>query len=222
MTIKKNDFVEIEFTGKFNGNIFDTTDRKKAKEIGLDADIKPIIVSVGNQMLLKGFDSSLEGKEIGKNYSVHLKPEDAFGKRQPSLIKIMPKKVFIERNINPVQGMTVQLDNYIARILSASGGRIITDFNNPLAGKEIDYDFIIKRNVEDDKEKINALQDFFFKKRFDFSIEGKKVIFKDEKIKPFLEMLKEKFKEMTGFEFEVARREKKESKGKIKEEKKNE
>ena len=202
-TLQKNDFIEIEFTGKANNEIFDTTDKEEAKKLGLEADVKPLIVSIGYQMLLKGFDDSLEGKETGKKYSIKLSPEKAFGKRQPSLIKTMPIRVFHEKQMNPYPGMSVQLDDYIAKILSVSGGRVIVDFNNPMAGKEIEYDFTIKRKVDDSKEKINALQDFFLRQRFDFEIKDNKVIFKKEEIKPFVEVFKQKFKDMTGLDFEV-------------------
>jgi len=206
--IQKNDFIEIEFTGKANDEIFDTTNKKEAEQMNPEIDIKnikPIVVSVGNQMLLKGFDDELEGKEIGKKYSIHILPEKAFGKRDPSMIKTIPMRVFKEKNINPVPGMALQLDNYIAKVLSVSGGRIIVDFNNPLAGKEIDYDFKITKKIEDINEKINSLQDFFFKQKFEFKIDekNKKVIFKDEKIKPLIQMFNQKFKDMIGFDFEV-------------------
>jgi len=203
MQTNKNDFIEIEFTGKANGEIFDTTNKQEAKKINLQADVKPIIVSVGNQMLLKGFDELLEGKEIGKKYLIKLEPEKAFGKRNPQLIKTIPMKVFKEKNMNPVPGMTLQMDNYIVKILSVSGGRIIVDFNNPLAGKGVEYAFKILRKIDDIKEKINALQDFFFKQRFNFELKDKKVIFSDEKIKPVIQMFKQKFKDIIGQEFEV-------------------
>jgi FKBP-type peptidyl-prolyl cis-trans isomerase SlyD len=206
--IQKNDFIEIEFTGKANNEVFDTTNKQEAKQMNPEIDtkdIKPLIVSVGNQMLLKGFDDAIEGKETNKKYSIHLEPEQAFGKRDPSLIKIISMKTFREKNINPVPGLTLQMDNYLAKILSVSGGRITVDFNNQLAGKEIDYDFKITKKIEDNKEKISALQDFFFKQRFEFEIDekNKKVILKDEKIKPLVQMMAQKFKDMTGFDFEV-------------------
>ena len=222
MQVQKNDFVEIEFTGKANGNIFDTTNKEEAKQIGLEADVKPMIISVGNQMLIKGLDEALESKETGKKYSIHLTPEQAFGKRIPSLVKTMPIRIFHEQKLNPQAGMAFQLDNYLVKILSVSGGRVIADFNNPLAGKEIDYDFTITRKIEDEKEKINALQDYFFKERFEFEIKDKKIIFKNEKTKKNLEELKQKFKEITGFESEVEESSKLEEKIEKKEEKKEE
>lgn len=212
LTIQKNDFIEIEFTGKANNEIFDTTNKDEAKKIGLDADVKPLIVSVGNQMLLKGLDDFLEGKEIGKKYSLHLSQEKAFGKRNPSMIKTMPLKIFTEKQMTPYPGMSVQLDNYIAKILSVSGGRVTVDFNNPLAGKEIDYEFKVLKKIENDEEKINALQDFFFKQRFDFEIKDKKVIFKKAEIKYFIDLFNQKFKEMTGLDFETEEQKKPETK----------
>jgi len=34
--IKKNDFIEIEFTGLANDEVFDTTNPKDAEEMGID------------------------------------------------------------------------------------------------------------------------------------------------------------------------------------------
>jgi FKBP-type peptidyl-prolyl cis-trans isomerase 2 len=95
----------------------------------------------------------------------------------------------------------LNLDGMIAKILSVSGGRVITDFNNPLAGKDIEYEFTIKKKVTDEKEKINALQDFFFKKRFKFEIK-EKIMFEKE-VEPFLKIFGEKFKEILGKEVDT-------------------
>ena len=46
----------------------------------------------------------------------------------------------------------------------------MTDFNNPLAGKEVDYKYKVTKKITDDKTKVNSLQDFFFKQRFEFEI----------------------------------------------------
>ena len=220
-TIKKNDFIEIEFTGKSNNNIFDTTHPDEAKSIGLDANVKPVIASVGNEMLLKGLDEALEGKEIGEKYSVHILPEKAFGKRNASLIRTIPIRIFREKDINPAPGMVFQLDQNLVKILSVSGGRVIGDLNNPLAGKEIDYDFKVLRKVEDNTEKINAVQDFFFRQRIEFTLneKDKKVIFKDFKIKPIIDVFKDKFKELLGLDIEVAEKKEEKLEDKIEEKK---
>jgi len=207
--IKKNDFIEIEFTGRESSNneIFDTTNPKEAKEMGIENSdtIKPLLVSVGNDMLLKGLDQALQNKELNKEYKINLEPEKAFGKRNPQMIKTYSLAHFKKNNMNPYPGMTLQLDNTIAKVISVSGGRVMMDFNNPLAGKEINYTFKITKRVTDNNEKINTIQDFFLKQRYEFTIntKDKKVIFKEKMIKPLFEMMGQKLKDMTGFTFEV-------------------
>jgi len=211
---KKGDFVEIEFTGKANGEIFDTNIKKEAEKINLKIEAKPFIACVGQEMLVKGFDKELENKELNKEYKINLAPKEAFGERNKELVKIIPLRVFKEKDIQPYPGAMLNLDGMLAKILTVSGGRVITDFNNPLAGKDIEYTFTIKQVVADENEKINALQDFFFRKRFSFKIEEKKIIF-DKEADPFLKILGEKFKEILGKEIEVE--EKKEAKEQTKE-----
>ena len=113
--------------------------------------------------------------------------------------------------------MTLQLDHALARVMSVTGGRVLVDFNNPLAGKEIDYEFKIIKKITDETEKINALQDYFFRQRYSFKLENKKVIFSDDVVKLFLEMLGEKFKTMTGLDFAVEEKQEEQKKVESKE-----
>ena len=216
-TLKKNDFVEIEFAGKIKdtGAVFDTNIEKEAEKINLKIGTKPLFICIGQEMLVRGFDKALEGKEIGKNYSIKLNPEESFGTRNKELIKIVPLAVFREKNINPSAGMMLTFDNMLARIVTVSGGRVIVDFNNPLSGKDIIYEFTIKRKINNEEEKINALQDFFFRKRFSFSSDGKKIIFEKE-AEPFLKIFRKKFSEILKKDFEI---EEEKSKEKIEEKK---
>lgn len=202
---KKNDFVEIEFLGRIKdtGEIFDTNIKKEAEKINLQAEIKPLIIGISQRMLVKGFDKALEDKEVGKRYKISLLPEEAFGIRNSQLIKIIPSRVFKEKNMTPVPGMMLNFDGMLAKIITISGGRVIVDFNNPLAGKELEYDFTIKKKIQGDKEKINALQDFFFKKRFSFSIKDKKIIFEKES-EPFVGIFRDKFKEILKRDLDIA------------------
>jgi len=218
-TANKNDFVEIEFVARVkDGEVFDTNIPEEAKKINLDMKPKPLIIPVGREMVLKGLDSALIGKEIGREYEAELQPEEAFGKRDRTLIKTIPIKIFHEKEINPLQGMMLNMDNMVAKVVAVSGGRVITDFNNPMAGKIVIYKFKIKRKITDDGEKINALQEYLLGKRFNFKIEGKKIIF--EKEAEVINFFKEKFEEILGFSIEVEKNEDKKKKEEIKEDKK--
>lgn len=207
MAVKKNDFIEIEFTGKITNTdeVFDTNIEADAKKAKLDIkNIKPFILSVGHKMLPKGLDDDLIKKEMGKSYTVNLKPEDAFGKRNPQMIRMVPTKFFHEQKIEPVRGMQLSLDGQPVKILSSDRGRTLVDFNNPLAGKEITYIYKINGTVTDEKEKIDALQDFLFRKIFEFDTKEKTITFKVEKqFEPFVKMFAPKFKEILGLKVEA-------------------
>jgi len=214
-TTKKNDFVSIDFIGKNlqSNEIFDTNITEEAKKIKLELSGKPLIACIGHGMVVKGFDEALEGKEVGKKYLIKITPEKAFGPRHSNLVKLIPLKIFIEQKVYPQPGMTLALDNNLVKVVSVSGGRVMVDFNNPLAGKDIEYEFTITKIIDDSKEKVNAIQRFFFGQEFEFDVDetNKKIIFKDIKLTPVLNAFKDKFNELVGMDVEIlAKNEKKE------------
>jgi len=158
MALKQKQFVEIDFTGRIKGTneIFDTTNQKDAKMLTEDK-VKPLKICIGEQMLLDKFDKALEGKEVGKEYSIELGPEDAFGERKKDLVKMIPLKIFTDKGVMPYRGLMLNMDSMIVRVVSVSGGRVVTDFNNPLAGKSLVYTFKVNRVIEDKKEQIETL-----------------------------------------------------------------
>ena len=208
MQLQKKDFIEIEFTGKIKDTeqIFDSNIKEDLGKINPELKPKPLIYCLGEDMFLKGVDDFLIGKEIGK-HKIELKPENAFGKRDAKLVQMIPMKIFIQHKINPVQGVMLNFDGRMGKVLSVSGGRVLIDFNHPVAGREVIYDIDVKRKVENINEKIKAFNEFTFGKELRFKIGEKKVIYeldkKDENLKKFLEMFKDKFKQMFNMDFEV-------------------
>ena len=206
MLIKKGDFIEIEFTGKISDSneIFDTNIESDAKKAGIKTtNVKAHIISVGHKMLPIGFDEDLEGKEEGKEYSVEINPEKAFGKRNPKMIQMIPTKLFHAQKIEPVKGMQLTLDGQLVRILSSDRGRTLVDFNNPLAGKKITYKYKIKKKITNKKEQIESLQDFLFRQKFEFEEKERKIIFKAPKeAEQFIKIFSPKFEEILKLKVE--------------------
>ena len=205
MALQKNDFIEIEFTGKIkDGEIFDSNIKKDIEKATLKTPAKPFIFSLGQGMFLKGIDEFLIGKEPNKTYHIELSPEQAFGIRDPKKIQLIPMKIFKTHKVAPFPGALFNFDGKIAKVLSVSGGRVRIDFNNPLAGKEVEYDVKVLRKVQDINEKISAFNEFLFKKQFKFEIKDKKLILQvDKTLVKFIEMFKDKFKEIFDLELEV-------------------
>ena len=64
-TIKKNNFIELEFTARIKGgDVFDTNIESEAKKLNSKMKPKPLIISVGHNMLIKGLDKELEGEHV--------------------------------------------------------------------------------------------------------------------------------------------------------------
>jgi len=205
MATNKNDFVELEFIGKIkDGEIFDTNITKEAEKIGIAIDETSFIICIGQGMVIPGLDKALENKETGKKYSVEIAPKEAFKDRNPSLVKLIPIKAFKEKNVNPYPGMTLALDNMLVKIISVSGGRVLADFNNPLSGKIVTYEFTVKRKIENINEKVQAITDYFIKKETKFEIKDEKIILDIENnFLPITKILNSKFKQIINLEFEV-------------------
>jgi FKBP-type peptidyl-prolyl cis-trans isomerase 2 len=206
MSLQKNDFIEINFTGRTTeGNIFDSNIESDIKGAGLEQlNTKPFIYTLGHGMFLPGIDSFLIGKDSGKSYEIKLSPELAFGLRDPSLISILPLKSFTDHKINPYPGAVFNFDGRMGRILSNSGGRVRVDFNHPLAGKEVIYSVNVLRKIEDKTEQVKAFNQFLFRKDLDFKIENDKIVYEVEKqLENFIKLFEAKFKEIFNLGVDV-------------------
>ena len=160
--IKKNDFVEMEYTGmiKEGNTIFDTSDEKVAKDNGLydkNEDYSPAVICVGENHILKGLEDQMIGKETGKEYTFDVSSENAFGRRNAKLIQLIPASKFMQQKIQPVPGLQLNIDGVFGVVKTVSGGRCLVDFNHPLAGKDLVYHVKINKIVDDNNEKLKSL-----------------------------------------------------------------
>lgn len=203
-TFQKNDFAELEYSGMTEDRkIFDSNIGEKLKEMSPNANPPFRIICIGQNMLLKAVDDFLINKTPG-NYTLELPPEKAFGNRKKELVKIMPLSVFSQQKIIPQNGMVFAFDNMLGKITAVSGGRVIVDFNNPIAGKPVIYELKIIRKILNIEEKIKALMVFYFGRDFTFKTDGKKLVIEAEKnIKQFLDLFKAKFKEILDLDLEI-------------------
>jgi FKBP-type peptidyl-prolyl cis-trans isomerase 2 len=199
----KREFIEIKFTGYVNGGVFDSNMDEELKKIDAQKKPRETIIVVGEGMLVPGFDQAIEGKELGKEYEVKVSAKEGFGDRKRELMKTIPLKVFTEKKINPYPGMVLAMDENLARVVTISGARVLTDFNNPLAGKDLVYKFIVVRKVTDEKEKAKALLEFMFKFVPEFEV-GESVVIKGPKfIEAYVTAFNPKFKELMGKELKL-------------------
>ena len=202
--VKKGYFIKLDFVAPAEGKVFDTTIKEEAAKTDLDKDLEgkekqfePLSLCVSEGMVVKGLDKELENKEVGKEYTVNLKSAQAFGKRNPQLIKTVSLSSFEEI---PQRGIFVNFNGLLARVINVSGGRVLVDLNPPLAGKDVTYKFKITEVIEENADKVKVLA-----KTFNLDIDVKK---EDNKIKvkikgklepaKILDKFKDKVKELIG------------------------
>jgi len=148
--MQRGEMVLITYTGKVveEGKEFDRGEK--------------VPVIIGEGFVIKGLEEELEKMSVGEEKTVVIPPEKAFGLRKKELIKLLPASTFRERGYKPRAGEIVVFDNGIfGKVISVSGGRVLVDFNHPLAGKELEYRVKVDRVVEDPEEKARYIVDFF-------------------------------------------------------------
>ncbi len=162
MSLQKGDFILINFTAKVKetNEVFDTTIDEVAKKEHLQKEgeiYEPRLIVVGEGWVLKPLDESLTTMEPGKIQTVEISPDKAFGPRDPERVKQVHLKKLAEKGINPTLGMRVEYGGKNAIVRSIGAGRVLLDFNPPLAGKTLVYEVNVNKKLETPEEKIGAL-----------------------------------------------------------------
>tara|TARA_Y100000310_G_C20603968_1_gene774514 strand:+ start:323 stop:955 length:633 start_codon:yes stop_codon:yes gene_type:complete len=157
MKIKKGDIISLDYAGTIKDEdvVFDLTDPELLKKTSKK--LPPKVIKVGEGDILPGLDKKLPGKEIGKIYTIQVDHMDAFGKKDPKLLKLESLSVFKKQNIDPYPGMQLDLGGNIATVRTVGAGRVTLDLNHPLAGKDLTYKIRINKKITDLKEQIQGL-----------------------------------------------------------------
>ncbi|MFH1399558.1 MAG: peptidylprolyl isomerase [Candidatus Woesearchaeota archaeon] len=207
METKNHDFVEIEYTGKVDGMVFDTSDEHTAKLSNIynqNTSYGPIVICLGESHVLPGLDKNLIGRQPGQ-YTFIIHPEDGFGKKSAKLLKLVPASIFKKQKVNPMPGLQINIDGVTGIIKTANGGRVIVDFNHPLSGKELEYEIKLNRVVDDPQEKIRAIVKLLVNQNPTIEIQGTTAALTLETALPegVGNQLSAKIKELVGMEISL-------------------
>jgi peptidylprolyl isomerase len=162
MTLQKGDFIIVDYVAKVKetGEVFDTTNEETAKKEHLfkEGDIyEPKLVVIGEGWVLKALDEGLATMEIGKLTPFEIPPAKAFGDRDAEKVRRVPLKQLIAKDITPNLGMRIEYGGKMATIRAVGAGRVLLDFNPPLAGKTLVYDVTVQKKLETIEERVGAL-----------------------------------------------------------------
>jgi peptidylprolyl isomerase len=165
--VEKGDFVLVKITGKTQkGTVFRVSSEEDAKKAGIYEEQKakqgyytPEFVIVGKPGFLnEGLTETIEDMNYFEKKSVRIPPTKAFGKRDPQKIERVGIAKFRKLNEgkNPEIGQEFVKKGTGQRgvVTNVVQGKVIVDYNHPLAGQSIDYNLEIVDNIENFDEKI--------------------------------------------------------------------
>ncbi|WP_299335877.1 FKBP-type peptidyl-prolyl cis-trans isomerase [Haloplanus sp.] len=158
--LQEGDFVELEYTIRTVGDdqVVDTTSEDIAEEAGIDEEgheFEPRTVAIGAGHLFQAVDEDLIGKGIGDEGTVHIDSVEAFGEFDPDDVRTISAEKIDEDDRYP--GAPVTVDGQQGRIETIVGGRARVDFNHPLAGEDLEYEYEIANVVDDLADRARGL-----------------------------------------------------------------
>jgi FKBP-type peptidyl-prolyl cis-trans isomerase SlyD len=154
------DFVRIAYTARTveDGQLVDTTDQEVAEDEGVDdqeQSFEPRVIVLGEGHIFESVEEDIEGKEIGEEGEVVVPAEEAFGERDPDEVRTVSADKIPEDDRYP--GAHVDLDGEHGHVEAIIGGRARVDFNHPLAGQDVKYEYELLESVDDRVEQAKGL-----------------------------------------------------------------
>jgi len=162
--LQYGEFVELEYTAYTveGERLVDTTDADVAEEEGVDAEgqeFKPRTIVLGEGHIFEGVEDELVGSEVGDSGTVTIAAVDAFGEYDPDNVETVSAEKIDEDDRYP--GANVDIDGRQGYISTIIGGRARVDFNHPLAGEDVEYEYEIVDAVEDREERASGLFEMY-------------------------------------------------------------
>ncbi|HEX9093200.1 MAG TPA: peptidylprolyl isomerase [Coriobacteriia bacterium] len=139
MAASTGDTVRVHYRGTLDdGTEFDSS-------AGRD----PLEFTLGEGVVIPGFEAGVTGMEAGEKRSVHIDAEDAYGPRNDELVQHVEADMFSE---DPYVGAYIDLvapdgSMLTGRITGVEGTLVELDFNHPLAGEALTFEIELLETV---------------------------------------------------------------------------
>jgi peptidylprolyl isomerase len=167
--MQDGDFIKIDYEMRAGEDrqLIETNVEKTARDNGIFEEngyYGDFVAIVGSDLFFKVLNESFLQAEVGKEYEITIKPEDAFGVRDPKNIHVHTVREFERLKIEPEVGKEVVVNRRRGKVISVTPGRIVVDYNNRYAGKTIFYKYTVREKVEDVPAKATAILRIYYPK----------------------------------------------------------
>ncbi|WP_049903508.1 FKBP-type peptidyl-prolyl cis-trans isomerase [Halococcus agarilyticus] len=172
--IQEGDFVRLAYTARSveNDQLVDTTDQEVAEEEGVDDQqqtFEPRVIAVGAGHLFDAVEEDFIGGEAGDAGSVTVPAAEAFGEYDEEEVRTLSAEKIPEDDRYP--GGHVDIDGEHGHVNTIIGGRARVDFNHPLAGEDVEYEYEVLDTVDDRIERAEGMLGMYFDADLDMRIE---------------------------------------------------
>ena len=162
--LQPGDFVEIAYTARTveEGTLVDTTDPDVAEAEGVeqqDREFKPRTIVLGEGHIFGAVEDEIVGGEPGDAGTVTIPAADAFGEYDPDAVETVSIEKIDEDDRYP--GAHVHVDGRHGYIQTVIGGRARIDFNHPLAGDDVEYEYEVLDAVDDREQRAAGLFEMY-------------------------------------------------------------
>ncbi|MEF8828342.1 MAG: peptidylprolyl isomerase [Haloarcula sp.] len=158
--LQKGDVVKLAYTARTvdGGQLVDTTDEEVAEDDGIDTEQQefgPRTIVLGENHIFPDVEQDVYGKEVGDEGDVTVAAADAFGEYDEEEVRTVSKDKIPEDDRYP--GAHVDIEGEHGHVETIIGGRARVDFNHPLAGEDLEYEYEILEEVTDREEKAQGI-----------------------------------------------------------------
>ncbi|MFC6942316.1 peptidylprolyl isomerase [Salinirubellus sp. GCM10025818] len=175
--LQDGDFVRLDYTARTveGDQLVDTTDPEVAEEEGVEdqGTFEPRVIVLGSGHLFDAVEDDIVGKEAGDSGSVTVSAGEAFGEYDESQVETVSASKIDEDDRYP--GARIQIDGRQGVLETIIGGRARVDFNHPLAGEDVEYEYEIVGVVDDQLERAEGLLNMFLDMDLEMRIEDEEV-----------------------------------------------
>jgi peptidylprolyl isomerase len=131
---KQGDNVKVHYTGRLkDGTIFDSSEGKE-----------PLGFQIGAGQMIKGFDTAVDGLEMGKKITAEIPAAEAYGEVNEELYFDVPKNNLPE-DLKPEIGQQLAMtqpngQQVPVKVKEIKEDIVVIDANHDLAGKDLIFD----------------------------------------------------------------------------------
>ena len=105
---------------------------------------RPLTFTLGEGQVIPGFETAVEGMEVGEKKSFRIEADDAYGQRRDDLVIDFPRAQVEESDVSLEAGAQIGLQTpqgpIPATIVEVGEESVKIDANHPLAGQPLNFE----------------------------------------------------------------------------------